>query len=52
MDAAGFRLWLASIGDLTAEQRGHGFRALAMAEAGDDTDMTSALSRIDPGLLV
>ena len=39
MDAAGFRLWLASIGDLTAEQRGHGFRALAMAEAGDDTDM-------------
>ena len=39
MDGAGFELWLASIRDLTIEQRGHGFRALAMAEAGDDTNM-------------
>jgi hypothetical protein len=37
MDGAGFKLWLASIPGLTAEQRGHGFRALAMAEAGEDT---------------
>ncbi len=39
MDDAGFELWLALIRELTAEQRGHAFRALAMAEAGDDTPM-------------
>jgi transposase-like protein len=37
MDGSGFERWLASIPDLTAAQRSHGFRALAMAEAGDDT---------------
>jgi transposase-like protein len=41
MDDAGFKLWLASIPGLTGEQRGHGFRALAMAEAGDDTSIGS-----------
>ena len=41
MDRAGFDVWLASIRDLTAEQRGYGFRALALAEAEDDRDMTA-----------
>jgi transposase-like protein len=41
MDDAGFKLWLASIPGLTGEQRSHGFRALAMAEAGDDTSIGS-----------
>jgi transposase-like protein len=36
MDRDGFERWLASIADLTAEQRGHGFLALALAEAGGD----------------
>src|SRR5271155_2483307 len=49
MDDGGFKLWLAAIRDLTAEQRGHGFRALAMAEAGDDTDM---IVPAPPGTLV
>src|ERR1700733_1155960 len=37
MNEAGFGVWLASISDLTAEQRSDGFRALAMSEAADDT---------------
>jgi transposase-like protein len=37
MNEAGFGVWLASIADLTAEQRSDGYCALAMAEAEDDT---------------
>jgi len=37
MNEAGLGVWLASIADLTAEQRSDGYRALAMAEAEDDT---------------
>jgi transposase-like protein len=51
MDDAGFELWLATIRDLTAEQRGHGFRALAMAEAGVATSMAvpaPAVSLVSP----
>lgn len=39
MDGECFRLWLAAIRDLTGGQRGHAFRALALAEAADATDM-------------
>src|SRR3954468_7119656 len=34
MDGEAFKVWLSAIGDLTDEQRGAGFRALALAEAG------------------
>ena len=36
MDITGFERWLASISDLTPEQRGAGFFALALAEADED----------------
>jgi transposase-like protein len=38
MDGECFERWLASVRDLTAGQRGQAFRALALAEAGDDTN--------------
>lgn len=45
MDRDFFDEWLAAIGRLTAEQRGRGFRALALAEAASATDPLA----VDPG---
>ena len=39
-----FAAWLGGIGHLTAEQRGHGFRALALAEAADDGASAAVVS--------
>lgn len=54
MDHDFFDEWLAGTGRLTAEQRGQGFRALALAEAADDANLmaveaeTGALSVVPP----
>lgn len=39
MDGNSFGAWLDGIRDLTAEQRGQGFRALALAEAADGANL-------------
>jgi len=41
IDRNSFRAWLNGIGGLTAEQRGQGYRALALAEAADGANLTS-----------
>ena len=44
MDGDGFEAWLDGVRRLTAEQRGQGFRGLALAEAADDVNMATLAS--------
>ena len=44
MESEGFEVWLAAIARLTAEQRGRGFRTLALAEVADDMAMAAVAS--------
>ena len=54
MDGDGFEAWLDGIRRLTAEQRGQGFRGLALAEAADDANMAALASpeRVAPAPLM
>lgn len=44
VESEGFEVWLAAIARLTAEQRGRGFRTLALAEVADDMAMAAVAS--------